>query len=60
MKPGYQTTEFWLTLAGACASGGMGYLQTLSAPWAVGSVTLLTALYTLMRASLKNKTAGMP
>ncbi|MEI6605143.1 MAG: hypothetical protein WCP35_07525 [Verrucomicrobiota bacterium] len=58
MKPGYQTTEFWLTLAAASASGGLGYLQTLSAPWAVASVTVLTALYTLLRASLKNKTAA--
>ena len=58
MKPGYQTTEFWLTLAAAATSGGMGYLQTLSAPWAVVSVTVLTSLYTLMRASLKNRTAA--
>lgn len=56
MKPGYQTTEFWICLASAAMSGALGYLQTIDAPWAVVAVTVTSGLYTLLRASLKAKT----
>jgi hypothetical protein len=54
MKPGYKTTEFWLSLGAAATAGGMGYLQTIQAPWAVISVTVISTLYTLMRTATKN------
>ena len=55
MKPGYQTTEFWLALGAACAAGGLGYMQTIDAPWAIASVTIISALYALFRNALKAK-----
>jgi membrane protein YdbS with pleckstrin-like domain len=55
MKPGYKTTEFWLCLAAAMTAGGLGYLQSLDAPWAVASVTIISAVYAVMRAALKAK-----
>lgn len=58
MKPGYQTTEFWLALAAAGLAGTLGYLETVDAPWAITSVTIISALYTILRSSLKTKEAG--
>ncbi len=53
MKPGYKTTEFWLCLGAAATSGALGYLQTLDAVWAVASVTVISGIYTVLRAALK-------
>lgn len=58
MTPGYKTTEFWLLLLAASITGAMGFLQTLDAPWAVLSVTVLSALYAVLRSALKAKDAG--
>jgi hypothetical protein len=58
MKPGYQTTEFWLCLLAACVAGGLGYLESIDAPWAVASVTIISGLYAMLRAALKAKEAG--
>lgn len=55
MQPGYKTTEFWLALGAASAAGGLGYLQGIDAPWAVASVTIISALYALLRSALKAK-----
>ena len=55
MKPGYQTTEFWLALSAAALAGTLGVLQTVDAPWAITSVTIISAIYTILRASLKAK-----
>lgn len=57
MKPGYQTTEFWLALGAASFSGALGFLETVDAPWAVTSVTVISSLYAILRISLKNKHA---
>lgn len=57
MTPGYKTTEFWLSLAAACIAGGLGYLETISAPWAVASVTVISGIYAVLRAALKAKQA---
>lgn len=55
MKPGYKTTEFWLCLGAATLAGSLGYLETIDAPWAVASVTIISSVYTLLRAALKAK-----
>lgn len=57
MTPGYKTTEFWLALGCAAISGALGYLETISAPWAVASVTVISGLYAVLRAGLKAKQA---
>lgn len=58
MTPGYKTTEFWLALAAAVVAAVLGFLQTVDAPWAIASVTILAGLYAMLRSSLKNKQAG--
>lgn len=55
MKPGYQTTEFWLSLSAVMLAAALGYLQTLDATWAVLSASIVSIVYTLVRSSLKNK-----
>ncbi len=55
MKPGYQTTEFWLALGAATLAGALGYMETVDAPWAVASVTIISGLYAILRAALKAK-----
>lgn len=55
MKPGYQTTEFWLSLSAVTLSAALGYLQTIDATWAVLAASGVTVVYTLVRSSLKNK-----
>lgn len=53
MTPGYKTTEFWLSLGCAVMAGALGYLETLSATWAVVSVAVISCVYTIMRHALK-------
>ena len=55
ITPGYKTTEFWLALGAASLAGGLGYLQTVDAPWAITAVTIIGALYAILRSSLKAK-----
>ena len=57
MKPGYKTTEFWIALGSAAFSGALGYMQTVQAPWAIASVTIITTVYTLIRGALKSKSS---
>lgn len=52
--PGYKTTEFWLTLAATLIAAAMGFLGEINATWAVVAMTLLNALYTLLRSTLKS------
>lgn len=58
MKPGYKTSEFWLALGAASLAGGLGYLQTIDAAWAIASVTIISSLYAILRAALKAKAGG--
>ena len=55
MTPGYKTTEFWLALGAASLAGALGFLETVDAPWAISSVTIISAVYAILRASLKAK-----
>ena len=55
MKPGYQTTEFWLSLSAAALAGVLGVLEKVDAPWAVVRVSLISCVYTILRISLKAK-----
>ena len=60
MKPGYQTTEFWIALAAAGIAGALGFLETVDAPWAVSAVTIISAVYSILRVVLKIKTPTPP
>ena len=55
ITPGYKTTEIWLALGAAALAGGLGYMQTIDAPWAITAVTLIGGLYALLRSALKAK-----
>ena len=60
MKPGYQTTEFWIAIAAAAIAGALGFLETVDAPWAVSAVTIISAVYSILRVVLKLKTPTPP
>jgi len=55
MKPGYKTTEFWLTFAAAILGAAMTFFQQVEGTTALIIVGCLSGLYTLLRASLKAK-----
>jgi len=55
MKPGYKTTEFWLSLAAVMLAAALSYLQSIPAEWAVISASVVSIVYTLLRSSLKSK-----
>ena len=55
MKPGYQTTEFWLSLTAVSLAAILGHLQTIDATWAITSASVVSIVYTLLRSTLKNK-----
>lgn len=55
MKPGYQTTEFWLSLAAVMLSAAAAYLNAIDAAWAVTAASVISIVYTLVRSSLKNQ-----
>lgn len=55
MKPGIKTTEFWICLLASSAIGGLAYLQEIGLPWAVVSLTVISAAYAAFRSALKNK-----
>lgn len=58
MKPGYQTTEFWLVLGAGVTSTVLTHFQAVDGTVGIAVTGILTALYTVLRASLKNKAAG--
>jgi hypothetical protein len=55
MKPGLKTTEFWLTLLAAIAATALAHFDQVEGSTAVIATAVLTAIYTILRASLKNK-----
>lgn len=53
VKPGYKTTEFWMSVL-ASASGLIGQIQgSIPEPWGVVAATIITAAYTVARAIAK-------
>lgn len=50
LKPGWQTTEFWLTIAGAV---GPWLAAEIPATWKAGLGTVATAVYALARGLAK-------
>lgn len=52
---GVVTTEFWLVLLANIISAVMAHFEKIDAPWALTAITVLTGLYALLRAALKNK-----
>ena len=55
MKPGYKTTEFWLTLGASLAAAALVHFQNADGTVAIVTTAVLTAVYALLRASLKAK-----
>ncbi len=55
MKPGYKTTEFWLTFLAALVAASMSFFQQVEGTTALIIVGSLSGLYTLLRAALKAK-----
>lgn len=58
MKPGYKTTEFWLTFLVAQLAAALAFFQQVEGTTALVVVGLVSGLYTLLRASLKAKTGN--
>lgn len=58
MKPGYKTTEFWLTFAAAMLAAALAFFQQVEGSTALIVTGALSGLYALLRASLKAKDAG--
>jgi hypothetical protein len=58
MKSGYQTTEFWLTLGAAIAATTLAHFEKVEGTTAIAVTGVLTAIYTILRAALKNKATG--
>ena len=58
MKPGVQSTEFWLTIV----SNGIVILQglqgTLEAKWVALALAVLNGIYTTMRSLVKSNTSN--
>lgn len=55
MKPGIHTTEFWLTLAASLTAAALAHFDQVEGHTAVVAIAVLTAIYTILRASLKNR-----
>ena len=58
MKPGYKTTEFWLTFLAAMLGAALAFFQQVEGTTALIVVGVMSSLYTLLRASLKAKTGN--
>lgn len=56
MKPGYQTTEFWLTLGASIVAAALTHAEQVPGTVGVVSVAALTAIYTILRAAGKAST----
>jgi hypothetical protein len=52
---GVVTTEFWLVLLANLIAAALAHFEQIDAPWAVTAITILTGIYALLRAALKNK-----
>lgn len=55
-KPGLKSTEFWLILAANLIAVALALLGKIEAQWAVTAVTVLNALYAVLRNNLKTAT----
>lgn len=55
IKPGYRTTEFWLTLGASLATAALTHAEQVSGTAGVVAVAVLTAIYTILRAAAKAK-----
>ncbi len=60
MKPGYKTTEFWLTILGVAGSTVTGLAGVIPLTIAAPLAAALTGLYTLGRSIAKSGKAAMP
>lgn len=49
LKDGIKTTEFWLTSLGVLVTAALTILEQLNTGWAIAAITVLTALYNLLR-----------
>lgn len=49
MKPGYKTTEFWLTLFGSLIPFLAWIQEYVPAQWAVSAATILISAYNFSR-----------
>lgn len=56
-KPGLKSTEFWMIAAANVIAVVLAMLGKIEAQWAVGTVTVLNALYAVLRNQLKTATA---
>ena len=54
MKPGYKTTEFWLTLAASLTAVALTHAEQVTGTVGVVSAAVLTGLYTILRAASKS------
>jgi hypothetical protein len=52
-KRGVATTEFWLVLSANLITTTLAALEKMDAQWATLTVTILTAIYALIRALIK-------
>lgn len=57
---GIVTTEFWLVLVANIITTALASLEKIDTPWAVIAITILTGLYALLRAAIKNKILDQP
>ena len=55
LKPGIQTSEFWLTVVALVLDVGLTCLQQIQAPWVAVPITGLVCLYGLIRHGAKRE-----
>lgn len=62
MKPGWKTSEFWLTVLGGVASAAGAVAQVVPVPAAMAVAGALVAVYTAARTAVKiaNRKAPAP
>lgn len=53
-KAGFRTTEFWLVLLANVLAVALVMLKDLPVEWAAGAVTVLNAVYAIVRGLLKS------
>ena len=58
MKPGWKTTEFWLTLMVHAGGAALTIMGQIEAVWAVGASAVVQSLYTWGRSYLKTHEPG--
>lgn len=53
LKPGYTTTEFWTTVIATLLQGGLAAAGMIDHTWAAVGITVINAVYPLLRFGLK-------